>query len=505
MRGWALWCCLALAGCTSCSKKEVRNDGGSGVAASAPTASLFVSSDMRGYLGPCGCSENMRGGVPRAAFQIAEARKSGRPVLYVDAGDSLFGHKQIPEPARPQEERKARALAEAFKQMQLAARAVGELDDARGAEFRKGLGLPELAEGEFKVLDAKVGVVAGSTAEALKRASKNARAQGAVFVVGLVHQGVEQAQALATSADLGVDLLVVGHGPTEFSGEDNKLIRGQVPIAQVQSKGRSLLRVDLYGATAARGFELLKGQGDVERELNALDERIELLRKQVNEPSLSAEMLNLRKAKLEEVIARREALASAPPQSPPAGKNGFVVRFIPLESNFEGLPEVKAIVTAYDRDVGQLNLAWAKEHGKDCPAPAPAKAGFVGNESCRNCHEEAFAVWDASKHAHGYETLEQQGKNFHLDCVKCHVTGWEQPGGVCRVDKVENRKGVGCESCHGAGSLHAEEPTVENIAKGNQATNCVGCHDPENSPHFELASYLEKILGPGHGRPVVNP
>ena len=61
---------------------------------------------------------------------------------------------------------------------------------------------------------------------------------------------------------------------------------------------------------------------------------------------------------------------------------------------------------------------------------------------------------------------------------------------------------VQCESCHGPGSLHSEEPSDLPLAKGNQPRDCVGCHDPENSPHFAFESYLEQILGPGHGRPV---
>ena len=27
---------------------------------------------------------------------------------------------------------------------------------------------------------------------------------------------------------------------------------------------------------------------------------------------------------------------------------------------------------------------------------------------------------------------------------------------------------------------------------------CLGCHDPENSPHFDFNAYLPKILGKGH-------
>jgi hypothetical protein len=151
--------------------------------------------------------------------------------------------------------------------------------------------------------------------------------------------------------------------------------------------------------------------------------------------------------------------------------------------------------------VGKLNLEWARKHGEDCRKPTPKEAAFVGNASCESCHEEAFGVWKASKHSHGYETLEKLGKQYHLDCVGCHVTGYGRPGGVCRVDKVEGRKDVGCESCHGPGSIHADEPTKTNIRTRADEALCVTCHNPENSPYFNFASYLPKVLGPGHGAP----
>jgi hypothetical protein len=35
------------------------------------------------------------------------------------------------------------------------------------------------------------------------------------------------------------------------------------------------------------------------------------------------------------------------------------------------------------------------------------------------------------------------------------------------------------------------------IAKPEKS-DCVRCHTPENSTHFDFASYLPQILGPGH-------
>ena len=472
--------------------------------AEAPGALLFFSADARGYLGPCGCSENMRGGIDRAAFQVLEARKGPLPVLYIDGGDSLFGEPSFTPAQVPQEERKAKALAEAMKRMGLAVRARGELDDARGAEFRQGLGLPELEPGGVKVLPAgarKVGVVSATDAAGLKQASAKAREQGASFVVGLFHGTLQQAQEVAVTPELGADLVLATHTATEFSGEENKLVREAVPVVALQSKGRSLLRVDLaYGPKPSR-FTLQKTAEDAEREAASLERRLELLNREVNLPGLLPERKKLQQQKIDELVARRQALLNAPVTAPAGDSDSFSVRFVPLESTLPSHPEAKAVVSAYDADVGKMNLEWAKAHGQDCPAPEKGKAAFVGNTSCRECHAEAFPSWEASKHHEAWETLEKAGKQFHLNCTGCHVTGWEQPGGVCRLDKVAGREDVGCESCHGPGSLHAEDPTSDNIVGSPGRALCVTCHNPENSPHFDFATYLPRILGPGHGQP----
>jgi hypothetical protein len=311
-----------------------------------------------------------------------------------------------------------------------------------------------------------------------------------------VHRPLEEAQRLDAK---GADLVVATHSTGELSAEENRLTRGEVPLVQLQSKGRSLLRVDL--ALAGDGpFEQARSQTEVDRELGALDQRLALLDRQVNEPSLPEDAKRLRQAKRGELVQRREALARTQAQLP-TDRNAFSLRFVPLESTLPSDPTVQRLVEAYDRDVGKLNLEWAKAHGEDCRKPEGTEPSFAGNGACVDCHEESFGVWKASKHAHAYDTLEQLGKQYHLDCVGCHVTGHERPGGVCRVDKVAGREDVGCESCHGPGSKHVADPSADNVRKGNDPAVCMSCHNVENSPHFDFARYLPRVLGPGHGAP----
>ncbi len=469
-------------------------------------ATLFFTSELKGYLGPCGCSENMRGGIDRAAFQLEQARKTGGPVFLIDTGNALFAERSILPDAIGQQERKARALAQAFSLMGLRATVSGPLDDARGAKFRTALELPTFESGTQHPIDVqghRVVVVSAPQADALVTLAAQARAARASVVIGLFEGPFDEALKLSFREGLELDLVIATRGKDELSTEENKLVMGRVPVVQVQSKGRSLLRLDLTLRDAQK-VQWLKSPSETQRELEALALRIEQLRAQVNDPSTGTELRALRRAKLEEIITRREALASESVPVPKTG-NAAALRFLPLETSFERLPAATAIVTAYDRDVGELNLAWAKEHGAECPAPAPGGPSYVGTELCRACHAPAFAIWQASKHARAHDALVEKGKNNHLDCVACHVTAWKVPGGICRLDAVEGKTSVGCEMCHGPGSAHVSLPVKTTIVRPSSAATCVGCHDRENSPHFDFEKYLPVILGPGHGQPLPAP
>jgi hypothetical protein len=441
----------------------------------------------------------MRGGIGKAAAQLSRARQAGLATLYLDAGDTLFERTGWGADQAVGEKRKARALADALKLMQLRAFSPGPLDDALGADFRRSLGLPEMSPGQTRLLEAggaKVGVVAGRGAAALTGGARQLREGGARFVVGLFG-----GPPAAASQAQGLDIVVAGQAPEIVGAEwdDGRLIRGGVPAVQVQSLGRSLVRIDVALAAGGNPPVLARGEGDIEREFNALGQRLELLKSELGQPGLSAERKQLLESRVQTLALRQEELAAAA-QSTSLSPGSFTVRFIPLEAALPDDPEVQAVVASYDREVGELNLAWAREHGQSCPPPGPGEAAYVGTEACRGCHPAAFAVYQRTGHAHAYATLEKALKQYRLDCIACHVVGFQQPGGVCRVDQVDRRVNVGCENCHGPGSLHVRAGTADSIARRKPTVStCLGCHTPENSIHFDFAKYLPQVLGPGHG------
>jgi hypothetical protein len=105
----------------------------------------------------------------------------------------------------------------------------------------------------------------------------------------------------------------------------------------------------------------------------------------------------------------------------------------------------------------QVLPATAEQKKKD------AVATYVGSERCGDCHEEAYKVWKGSKHSHAYQTLldakRPSLRQYDPECIVCHTVGFGHQGGFRDAVATPKLMNVGCESCHGPGSLHASNPT----------------------------------------------
>ena len=272
-----------------------------------------------------------------------------------------------------------------------------------------------------------------------------------------------------------------------------------LPVLTLMNRGRAIARVDFHRvAGAPPGFVPVTSGAEQAHDLQLRDAEIDSLKKRAHlaESPLKEAM----DKKIAEKQAQRDALAAQKP-APPAGRSWLSTQFVELSDDKPRSQAGHALIEKFDADVSQLNLAWARAHGVSCPAAKPGEPAFAGTASCIACHAEPGEVYKGTEHSHAYATLEKVHKQFDLDCVRCHVVGTNAPGGVCRVDQVEGRKNVGCESCHGRGSLHADDPNVPVPVPEPGEQNCRVCHTPENSTAFDYATYLPKILGPGHGKP----
>ena len=175
------------------------------------------------------------------------------------------------------------------------------------------------------------------------------------------------------------------------------------------------------------------------------------------------------------------------------------------------LPEVSHAANAHILELpAEERRAILAERGAMRTDLLPTSADHVGSEACRSCHPAEYATWSANPHASAVATLEAKGEAANADCLRCHTTGFDRPGGFPAGALVADHSDlarVGCESCHGPGGNHVAEDAKKLgtiVSLGDKCDSCVilqicgGCHDQANDPGFEFA-VQDKIDRIRHG------
>ena len=128
----------------------------------------------------------------------------------------------------------------------------------------------------------------------------------------------------------------------------------------------------------------------------------------------------------------------------------------------------------------------------------PTQSDYVGSNACQSCHTKEFETWQASPHGHAVATLEVAGKSGDADCLRCHTTAYDEPGGFrtgVPAPQQPDLARVGCESCHGPGGDHIGENAKRVgtiLSLGDKCDSCVilrvcgSCHDSANDAGFEF-------------------
>ncbi len=144
-----------------------------------------------------------------------------------------------------------------------------------------------------------------------------------------------------------------------------------------------------------------------------------------------------------------------------------------------------------------------------------AQNKFVGVKTCSPCHKgekkgSMIEIWEKSSHSKAYKTLTSEASQMIAkekglkkvahespECLECHVTAPKTDAKL--LDKGYNKaEGVGCESCHGAGSAYKTmaimKDTKKSIAAGLTEykdekaieANCITCHNPKSPTYKEF-------------------
>lgn len=511
---------LMLAGCPGNGKPKEGPASGTAV-------TVVALAELRGQIEPCGCTTDPLGDLARTAQLVTEARARG-PVLVVDAGSLLYTQAPLPEHLKAQEELKADLLARVYKEeLQVAALGLGPLDLAAGpggvrlprqvANLPAGGAVPVEAPRVIPAGDERIGVFGvvdpaqvpglGATdpTAAAAAAVAELRRQGATRVVGVATMPRKEAVLLVRNTP-GIDVMVVGLGALAPEPKDVRPRAEQVGDTwmvfpanrgQVVSRLELTLRpgggplVDAIGEAAAADR-----RAELDAKLALIDEE---LARYARDPGADPAFVAQHRAERDRLAVERDELARSPLRAPARGSY-FQLAQVRIARALACDGEVVTAKQGYARAAGEANVAAARARP---PLPVPAGAAtYVGTEACADCHAEAVAFWQKTRHAGAWATLEKVGKQFDYDCIACHVTGFDQPGGSSMAAS-EGLRDVQCETCHGPGSLHvdADDADVKKTITLAPAVDLCAtrCHTPEHSDTFDRVPYLRDVIGPGHG------
>jgi len=501
--------------CAGCPGKKAGTGAGKN-----RTAKIFYLTELKGQIEPCGCTSDPLGDLARIAPILTQ-----RPRLVIDAGGVLFEHTELHDKDAPQQRLKAELVARAYRELPVDVIGVGPEDLSGGVEavapgrsVENLPGLPGAVPGRvhdvggvkvgvFTVVDdadaamAKLGATPAHAAA--QAALTRLRGEGAEVVIALLHLTRAKTKALVRAVP-GLDFAVVGQG-VELGGAAPELVEATwilVPAEKGQKLGQ--LELHLVGPRPASGSRFVDAVGPLRAaaELESLAERIPKLSADIATwaaaPDADPAFIAGKRAELAELEAQKTKLAEAPLQAPATG-SWFTAGLQPIKKGLDCAPDIVDQKRALTAKIGEMNLGAARAAGPP-PAPGPGKAHYVGVEECESCHKAAVEFWKNSVHARAWATLEVVGKQLDRDCISCHVTGFDEPGGSTLATQADTPvlRNVQCEMCHGPGSLHVDadgQDKPRTISLDTPEATCKGCHPKEHSDTFEYTAYLRDVLG----------
>lgn len=135
---------------------------------------------------------------------------------------------------------------------------------------------------------------------------------------------------------------------------------------------------------------------------------------------------------------------------------------------------------------------------------AADKPEYVGADKCKSCHNSeksgaAYKKWSSENHSKAYTNLKSESAKKKAEvmgvkdpltdekCLSCHTTAHGAKN-VAASYKIE--EGVGCESCHGPGSLYRKNTVMKDqkaaVAVGMvipDEKTCQKCHKADTKGH----------------------
>ena len=166
----------------------------------------------------------------------------------------------------------------------------------------------------------------------------------------------------------------------------------------------------------------------------------------------------------------------------------------------KGLPHIDHYIANTLSESELMERVQAISNGTaERPLLAFPEGETVGAAACVSCHKAQHKALRKAPHARAMHTLEGADAE-RVACVRCHATPARSGPPAETLDGYRVDEGVGCESCHGPGSAHVQQPRKDNIiGLGESCPECVieaictSCHTPQWDEHWSLKPALRQI------------
>ncbi len=442
-----------------------------------PWACFFITGRQHGYIEPCGCTglENQKGGLNRRDTLLSQLKERGWNMVPVDAGDQVRRQ-------GVQQELKLSSTIEAFKQMEYAAVGFGP-EELQLNATNLFLHMNDV-KGNFKsqFVSANVAVLVSEAPERYKVIKlPNGRTIGITSVLGDDYAKEIQSQEIMVQP--AVDALKPIANKLKSLKCDYYVLIANGSLEETRRIAQAVPSFDLVVTAGGHGEPLYKPEP-----IAGTDS----IMVQVGVKGMYAGILGL----------------YDDPSEP------FRYQRIALSGQFEDSPRIMDLFAKYQETLKRTGF---KDLGLT-PLTHPTTRSFVGSSACKDCHSDAYEVWENSLHAHATDSIVSPpgrgnvARHFDPECVSCHVTGWNPQGyypyrtGYTSMEATSHLTGNGCENCHGPGSAHvdyengagAQDDQLRDklreemrLSIDTARDKCLECHDLDNSPAFHKDGAFE--------------
>ena len=441
-------------GCINICGKETEEN--LNKSSSASVIHIVFTGEENGYLEPCGCSEKQLGGLPKRHTLINHLREKDEDLILLSLGD-IIGK------VGRQDEIKMETALEALDQMGYAAHNIGEKDLDMGTDL---LGyISQISNVDF------ISSNIDSTSQALETK----------------HYVIKEIKTKDTTLKVGI-MGIVSPGLVENDYQDVEVMDPVLSLKPLLNNlhDKTDILILLSHAEMEESVEIAEACPELDLVISGhLVDRPDLYLEKVNHTYIIPVGEKGKYVGEITLLPRRKRTGED------GGFSHFssAIEITPLDERFADSSDIAMLLQIY-----QQRLADEELLAQVFKSDLPSNLTFIASDDCAVCHNKIFKHWEGTGHASAYETLVKAEHEYDPECVECHVIGLNYFTGFETIESTPELKGVGCESCHGAGSNHKE---TQSKGYGRVSVeNCEICHNDEHSPNFEFNDYWQKIKHP---------